>query len=281
MRHSLSAAALAAIIVLCTLLPFFPGRHDGLAVPLSSMAQTAGAAGLVLVPVGALWIAARRSRRLAGNQYAFALAALIASSLVWAMVSLVAAIQSGFALGLAAVALWGLVARKGWRGAQALRGAEPRSPTARTLPFYLVIVPAVVALLQTALVGPAVAFSRDLAIRNSAPLIAAIERYRAAHGRYPPSLLTVNPDYRPGVIGVGAYHYEPSGAAYNLFFEQFTDRLGAREFVMYNPRGEHVMTSHAVDLLELTPQQLELERRRGYFALQDAPHPHWKYFWFD
>jgi hypothetical protein len=60
----------------------------------------------------------------------------------------------------------------------------------------------------------------------------------------------VNPDYWPGVTGISGYHYEPNGDAYNLLFEQFTYRLGTREFVMYNPRDEHVMTSHAMDLLE-------------------------------
>jgi hypothetical protein len=131
----------------------------------------------------------------------------------------------------------------------------------------LVVVPVAAALLRLTLVGPAVAFSRDRAIRNSEPLIAAIEQYRTTNGRYPASLLSVNPDYRPGVIGVPGYHYEPNGAAYNLFFEQFTHRFGTREFVIYNPRGEHVMTSHAMDLLDLTPQQLELERTRGHCAV--------------
>jgi hypothetical protein len=41
------------------------------------------------------------------------------------------------------------------------------------------------------------------------------------------------------------------------------------------------MTSHAMDLLELTPEQLALERTRGHYAVHDAPQPHWRYFWFD
>ena len=45
-------------------------------------------------------------------------------------------------------------------------------------------------------------------------------------------------------------------------------------------RDQQVMTSHAMDLLHLTPEELELERRRGYYAVH-APQPQWKYFWFD
>jgi hypothetical protein len=112
-------------------------------------------------------------------------------------------------------------------------------------------------------------------------LIADIEQYRADHGRYPASLLSVWPDYSPEVIGIKEYHYEPSGDAYNLFFEQFALHFGTSEFVMYNPRDQHAMTSHKMDILQLTPQELELEQSRGHYAVHDTPFPHWRYFWFD
>ena len=101
-------------------------------------------------------------------------------------------------------------------------------------------------------------------------MIADIEQYRAAHGRYPASLLSVWEDYLPGVIGIKEYHYEPSGDAYNLFFEQFALHFGTREFVMYNPRDQQAMTSHKLDLLQLTPQELALEQTRGHYAVHDA-----------
>ena len=41
------------------------------------------------------------------------------------------------------------------------------------------------------------------------------------------------------------------------------------------------MTSHALDILELTPDQLALDRTRGHNALHDGPSPHWQYYWFD
>jgi hypothetical protein len=57
--------------------------------------------------------------------------------------------------------------------------------------------------------------------------------------------------------------------------------FGTREFVMYNPRDQQVMTSHKMDRLQLTPQALAVEQSRGHYAVHDAPHAHWKYFWFD
>ncbi|HEU4386253.1 MAG TPA: hypothetical protein VFV34_00550, partial [Blastocatellia bacterium] len=110
---------------------------------------------------------------------------------------------------------------------------------------------------------------------------AAIEQHRAVHGRYPVSLLSVWRDYSPGVVGIETYQYETHFEGYNLVFEQFTYIIGTREFVVYNPRDEQVVTAHAVDLLRLTPSQLALERRRGHYEEQLASAPHWKYFRFD
>lgn len=89
----------------------------------------------------------------------------------------------------------------------------------------------------------------------------------------------MNKDYKPGVIGIDKFHYEPRGEAYNLLFEQPATPLGTQEFVVYHPRGEQTATSHAMDLLEYTPETLE--RARGYYAVHNAPQSNWKYFWFD
>ncbi|MEJ7809594.1 MAG: hypothetical protein WKG32_04170 [Gemmatimonadaceae bacterium] len=277
LTHFLRITAATAGIMLCTLLPSIPGRYDSLAVLLSVMAQLFGKLGLSLVPVGALWMASGYWSRSAGKHYGFAIAALIVASVVWAIVSFGALVSTGLSLGLGALALWAYVVSRATPRLRLLKSAPPRPTSA--IPLYLIIVPVAVAILQLVLAAPATEFSRSRAIRNSARLIADIEQYRAAHGRYPTSLMSVWEDYLPGVIGIKEYHYEPSGDAYNLFFEQGTFQLGTREFVMYNPRDQQVMTSHKMDLLQLTPE--ELAPRRGYHAVHEAPHPHWKYFWFD
>lgn len=270
LTHSLRITGATAAIILCTFLPFLPGRYDSLAVPLSLMAQLFGMVGLLLVPVGALWMAS-------GKHYAFAIAALIVSSVVWLLVSLGALVSSP-SLALAAL---GLGIYLLWRAVPWVRRLKNTPPPATAMPLYMAIVPVAVLLLRLVLARPATEFSRSRAIQNSAPLIAAIEEYRAARGQYPTSLLSLSGDYLPGVIGITEYYYEPRGDAYNLLFEQSTFILGSREIVMYNPRDQQVMTSHRLDLLRLTPEQLALEHTRGHYAVHDAPHPHWKYFWFD
>lgn len=277
-KHLLGIVLTIAFVLLCTFLPFLPGSHDNLAVALSEMSHLFGIVGLLLAPIGLLWLAANRSSRLIPKRHLFPLLALIASTLVWFAVWLGAIIHSGSVLGLVIILLWLYLLRKTWLRFR--RGSEA-AERASVLPLYLIAVPVVVALVQFAFVERAVDFSRNRAILNSAPLIAAIEEYRTRNGHYPTSLLAEWPDYLPRVIGISQYHYQPHGDAYNLVFEQFNYRFGTREFVVYNPRDQHVMTAHARDILEFTPEQLVVERTRGHYSQHDLPQLHWKYFLFD
>ncbi len=94
-RHLVRMVSIALLIVLALLYPFFPGRYDPLAWPLSLMAQIISMVGLVLVPIGALWLvselraATRRKRNLpsTGSRRGFAVASLIAGSLVVLLVA--------------------------------------------------------------------------------------------------------------------------------------------------------------------------------------------------
>src|SRR5262245_28347230 len=218
--HLLRITAATACIILCTLLPFLPGRYDTVAAHLSVMSQLFGIVGLLLVPVGVLWMVSERRSRSPGKRYGFAIATLVASSFVWVIVSLAAFASGSLSLGFLVLVLWVYVVSKVWPRLRTLKSATPAS--ASVMPLYLLILPVAVTLLQLALVRRATEFSRSRAIRECAPLIADIEQYRAVHGRYPPSLLSVWKDYRPSIIGIKEYQYELSGEAYNLFFEQFT-----------------------------------------------------------
>jgi hypothetical protein len=202
---------------------------------------------------------------------------LIAWSVVWVVVSLGAFVFGGVSFGLGAISLWAYSVFRVSPRLKHLTCATPGPFSA--IPLYLILVPVAVALLQLTLAGPATEFSRSRAIRISGRLIADIEQHRAARGRYPPSLLSVWKDYSPSVTGIREFQYETSGDAYNLLFEQFTFQLDTREIVMYNPRDQQLMTSHDMDLLQRSPE--ELEARRGYYAVHDTPHLHWKRFWFD
>ena len=278
-RHAAGITVVTGAILLATLLPFLPGQHDTMSAPASLMARVFGLTGLMLVPIGAVWVASAHSKSLAAKQHLIAIAALAVASFVWFSVLLGAVATSGAVLGLGGFLLWTCVVVAMVPRLRRLRALPLRS--VHPVAFYLLVVPAAVAALQMVVVAPAIEFSRNRAIRNSAALIADIEQYRAANGRYPESLMSVHEDYHPGLLGIQGYRYEPKGEAYNLFFEQATLHFGVREFVMYNPFDQHAMTSHKLDRVQLTPAQLALDQTRGHNALHDTAHPHWKYFWFD
>jgi hypothetical protein len=147
------------------------------------------------------------------------------------------------------------------------------------MPLYLIVLPLVAVGFRFTLVAAAVESSRQRAMDNCAGLIEDIERFRHTHGRYPSSLQSLHEDYKPRVIGVARYHYEPNGEGYNIYFKYFGTALDVWEIVMFNPRGEHEFTSHNADLLQYTPERLA--RSRGYFASRETGRPQWKYFLFD
>lgn len=281
MYHLSRVTALSACLGLCMFLPFLPGRYDALAKPLSMAAQLASIVGLLLVPVGTLWVLYEWTSAQKRKRHTFGIVALVSVSTVWSLVSLGAMFES-VTLGLASLTLLAALMPRLWKSLRASGGVpEADKRSASPMPMYLIIVPAAVAAMRVLLADPAADFSRGRAIDNAALLIADIEQYRVDNGRYPMSLVSVHPDYLPGIIGIERYGYEPRGEAYNLFFEQLSLRIGIKEIVMYNPRGEQSISSHAADVLQLTPAELALDRTRGHNAVRDARQAKWKYFWFD
>jgi hypothetical protein len=282
--HVALSVAVAALIGFCRFLPFMPGGYDRFALTLSFTAQIFGVIGLALVPIGVLWLGhelRRRAKRSAPSirdkSYGFGLAAWILSSIVAFLIASSAVVELGLSLGLILLPLWACGGVMLFRRVKRLKQADPRNFHAA--PIHLVLVPTLVALVQSACVDRAVEFSRQRAIENSAAWIAEIERYNQVHGRYPESLHALHGDYDPGVIGIERFYYEPRGGAYNVFFENPSNRFGTREIVMYNKLDEHFFASHDADRLEWTGAQLQAQP--GHYAVHEASSPHWKYFWFD
>jgi hypothetical protein len=125
----------------------------------------------------------------------------------------------------------------------------------------------------------AAGWSRDRAIQYSAAMITEIESFRQRRGHYPVSLQSLNREFPTGVVGIERFHYEPNGAAYNLFFVRPHIELDAQEVVMFNPRDEHRFASHELDILQYDGEQLDL--RRGDRRRIRLAHPHWISILFD
>jgi hypothetical protein len=259
-----------AILVSAMLLPFLPGRYDPLAISLSAFARAAAFGSLLLVPVGAAWLISRRG-------YTPMKVALAVATFVVAGATLATAANGSMAAGAVILASWFIALLHLWRWVGAEQSSGVHLP--RAVPIGLILVPLAATAACLLLVQSAADWSRGRAIANAAVMIADIERFHDRHGSYPVAISSVWPDYQPGIIGVERYRYERSGDAYNLYFEHPSTNLAVREIVMFNPRGEQDISSHAFDLLQLAPE--EIRRQRGYFASHELPEAWWKRFLFD
>ena len=279
---------LSAMLMLGMVYPYLAGQYDALAVGLSALIQVFAILAVVWMPVGILWSVAelrwaRRRRRALPVQtsaFLFGWATVVLGSLIAGLLAMLANFVLGRALALGIIMAWGWGVWRVFPRLQALR----HNPTIHYNPFALGMCALIVSLwvVQTVGAQPLTQFSRARAIAQSSELIRDIEAYYRMNGSYPLSLLAVYADYETGVVGIPQYHYAQHGDAYMLSFEQprfVLDDLGVREMVVYHPHDRHSMISHASWILLLPPSQLN--RSQGWFASEDAPTPHWKYFWFD
>lgn len=273
---------LTALLWVAMLLPYLPGSFDASAVAVSLMVQVGSYVSLLLVPVGLAWLASRKRETL-WRRLALVIAGLIALAL-----TLAGAAADGLAMGAlagaGALALsWTLWRQPTVAVADASGAHEPRSGHSShgrmLVPLSLVCIPLVLVAFRTTVVVRAAEWSRERAIRQAAPLIAAIEAYRERRGVYPVSLRSLNPDVPTGVMGIERFHYEPVGDAYNLYFIRPHIELDAMEVVLFNPRDEHRFTSHEMDILQYDGE--ELDRRRGDRRRMRLAQPHWISILFD
>ena len=281
--HFMRITIITILILALIFLPYMPGEYDASAVTLSGMAQLVGFSSLLLVPPGIAWLIHEKiKQRKKGPQtsnktYHFAIAALIVSGFVALIPAFGAFINHNHGLAIVILLIYILIVSRIISKLKQIKIGVLSSfnPT----PYYLICIPVLVILIRSMFIGPAVEFSRNYVIEQSENYIRDIEAYYTRNGHYPGSLLSLHSDYDPAIRGIKRFHYEVNGNAYNIYFEQFSNELGIREIVMYNKLGEHEMTSHDMDLLQLSPE--EQNRQRGYHLVNNLPQKNWKYFWFD
>lgn len=269
------AWGIATGVIVMTFLPFAPGGYDSMAVPLAVMAWIAGRVGLLLVPIGLLWLWALSRDRTARPRWLIRLSAGT-GVFIPVVMSVIAFAASGsllLATGTATVATLSTA-----RLARRLR-RHPARPVPRMAPALVTVAPVVVLVVQTILVDAAATRARDRVIANAAPLIEEIERYRARRGTYPESLFSIWGDYKPSIVGVERYHYERSGDGYNVIFREPSLDFGMRRFVVYNPLDRQRVTVHESDRLLLDDAGLDADNA-GYTVVRALPQAHWKLFLF-
>ena len=275
MATSVWACAIVTGVIVMTFLPFAPGGYDSLAVPLAVMAWVLGRVGLLLVPIGLLWLWALSRDGIARPRWLIRLSTGT-SVLILVVITVIAFAASGsllLATGTAAVATL-LVA-----GAAHRMRRHPATRVPRMARALIAVAPIQVLAAQTMLVDAVAARARARVIGNAVPLIEEIERYRTRRGTYPESLFAIWGDYKPSIVGVERYHYERSGDGYNVIFREPSLDFGMRRFVVYNPLDRQRVTVHETDRLLLDEAGLDADNA-GYTVVRALPQAHWKLFLF-
>lgn len=265
-KQWLQLIAFNMLVVVCIFLPFLPGRYDRLVMGISGVAQLTGFAGLLLVPVGILWLI-QEIKKITGrpvsnnwhNGYYYAVTACCIGVLFVLLLTLTLWVAVGLSAGV--IALSGAVYLF-YRLSIAIRKLKKHSAFSfNATPLYLLSIPLIAFTVRLFLIEPASSYSRDHAIRQAQKAIGIIEQYHDQHHRYPESLDQFYDLPRPSVMGIDQFIYERNGDGYNLSFVQWQHFGATREVVMYNKEDRHNV--------------------KGHFASYDVQQLHWRYYWLD
>ncbi len=262
------------ILSLCIVYPFLPGEYDALAMPISIMVQSFGAIGLLLSIVGLLWLAIPK------NHFVFAIIFLYLSTFIILILAFFAFLSAAKSLGFVLLLVWAVVFLYLKTKLSQLKSASQIK--FKFLPFYLILLPIFILIIQLVLAKPLTQWSRNKAIANANEYINHLKDFHKKYGHYPQSIQAMHKDYVPQIAGIEKYHYLQYGDSYNISFEQprfLFDVIGTREWVVYNPKDEHRAYSHTSWFLLLSPEQLE--QSQGWYASGNTEHSQWKCFLFD
>jgi len=272
------------VCMIMLLYPFMPGSYDPLAVPLATFIQLYSGLGLLTCIPSALWfykvIRLKKIDTVADRPYAswrfakgFVWSNLIIIALCVSLVMLSTSVLAGVLLMLISIHYSRLLLRK---------IARANEVTNAVIPLLLLLLPITLFGCHLFVMKPLTTWSRNKAIQNCSELIQQIEAHKKQTGSYPLTISGLHSDYKTGITGIDVYHYAADKTTFNLYFEQprfLFDQLGTRELVVYNPTDNHVILSHAVWHLQMTPNARR--NNQGWYSAHNTDTPHWKYFWFD
>jgi len=279
-------AGINLLFALVILLPFLPGPSNSVVIGLSAVAQAAGFFGLLLIPIGLVWVILGRRNQMnkSGGKWGnkpFSILAILSCIITFPIYFLlVAAIFFTYGLSAGVVSLLiGVYAL--YLSIKGVRKLNKRQITRLNFaPFYLVTIPLLSLFMRLYLAPPISAYSRNLAIERSQVLISAIEQFKIKEGKYPVSLEQLQPVYlrkipSPNIMGILHFKYNGIDDRYSVSFSQWLDIGSLEEIVLYdktnlrnNLQGEYAKYNYDLDLW----------RVHGAFASYETGHDHWRYY---
>jgi len=266
--------------------PFLPGRYDTSGIVFSTFIQVYSGLGLITVIPASFWIyfslkvkaTNLSNQNLIIRHWNSVKIYIVVNILILSLTILL----TQFISRLVCVILFINLICFSYLLFKKIKNRNHVQSTPVYLSVALGILPVSLFVFQLLISKPLTDWSRTKVIQNCGELITQIEWFKSTTGQYPLTLNAINKDYNTGINSVEKYHYTYDDTTYNIYFEQprfFFDRFGTKEFVVYNPKDNHLMLSHTV--WHMQSGNFPSRIYQGWYASQDIGIPHWKSFFFD
>ncbi|MBC7887468.1 MAG: hypothetical protein H7Z13_06225 [Ferruginibacter sp.] len=236
---------LPILVAVASVAPFLPGSSNKFSHGISQFAQTTGYIGWPFVPFGLVWLIiemrnkkGQQLNRWTNGYYPSWL--VLIPVFLFLPLQIIRALLNGRTFDLWPLAIiLSVVAFFIYRIQKLKKKTHYKFNPA---PLYIVLIPVIALLTSRFAVEKAAAFTREKAIVNTVPLIAAIEKYKTENGEYPQNLESLQGKYiqeipKPTIMGMRAYQYEKRNSSFQLTFERLW-HWNATEVVVYNTLGQ-------------------------------------------
>jgi hypothetical protein len=236
---------LPLLVAVASVAPFLPGSSNNFSHGISQFAQTIGYIGWPFVPFGLIWLIiemrnknGQQLNRWTNGYYPSWL--VLIPVFLFLPLQIIRALLDGRTFDLWPLAIiLSVVAFIIYRIQKLKKKTGYKFNPA---PLYIVLIPVIALLTSKFAVEKAAALTREKAIVKTAPLIAAIEKYKTENGEYPENLESLKGKYiqeipEQNIMGIRAYRYEKRNSSFQLRFERLW-HWSATEVVVYNTLGE-------------------------------------------
>ena len=247
-RNWLLLLLLPLLIAVASIAPFLPGPRNNFSHGISQFAQIIGFIGWPFVPFGLFWLIieiriknGQQLNRWTNGYYPSVL--VLIPIFLFLPLQMMRALLDGRTFDLWPLAIiLSVVAFIIYHIQKLKKKTEYKFNPA---PLYIVLVPVIALFTSKFAVEKAATLTRETAIVQTEPLIAAIEKYKIEKGEYPENLESLQGKYiqeipKPTIMGMRAYQYEKQNSSFQLTFERLW-HWSATEVVVYNTLGQKVI----------------------------------------
>ena len=282
-RQVLLLVGAVLMTILAILLPFLPGPSTKFSLGLSILVQTFGFFGLILIPVGIVWLIGRKKALEKTNQlfwkpgYYFALGISIFSFALLLLVTLGLFMTNDFRAGMMMILLGTIGLNMAYRGLRKMKSQHTMSH--QWLPIYAIVIPVVSFFIRTQVELPMSGISRGIAITQGQLIIEALEKYKIAEGQYPETIKSLEGKYfekipPSSILGISGFHYYKVGDEFTLSFSQWLDMGSLEEIVLYEKKDLHTDIAQVVAY----DYQHDLHRVNSASAHYPSGYTNWTYY---